>query len=450
MFSFLKNIFSTDDYRYETILKMLTSFPPELYYFKKQTLNFSIIKEFDFVSKIAPYWANPGIDTSYFAVRVYDLLIPERRFINEHDLLQYINSLWHESNYYGGFKQNVEIEYPSIHGIHSIIGILNLLNSTNRLLTGSVDCSAQTGQQFYIKKLGTEKVQKIIKFIAKCQSENGGFSENPQYENPAINTTASALWCLWHLGAMDLVNIEPLISFVKKMWVPTGQNIGYKNTTDDIQPWICSTYYALRIFMSLKRDKLFDYLSTFAKESGELLLNAIIQSKHESSGFGAAKAEIPNLIHTKDAISLLLSSKYEINKTYFSDKEKLLYSILEDIAGFLDVTYYKGAYCFADKKYFQPNMYATYLGYRIRRMIEDYISKFKLNVNYQLKEKISIPKEEIGAAIAFVESCYDKSIGAYRGYSNSPNYLPKEFINRIRQEIFDKAKREVVESSSSK
>lgn len=429
----------------EELQQAVIVFPPELF-----TSNglFDFIKEPEFISKISPNWATPGVDTSYFAIRVYDLISPKERLRHASDLKEYVNSLWYESGLIGGFRQNHKIEYPSIHAIHSTLGLLNLLFAEKeRRIPGEndrVDCSKYAGKTFYANQIGYDKVEKIIAFLKNCFRSNGSCVDHPDSnKDGTTNTLASALWCLWHLDSLDDLNHEAILGYVYENTVPVGDFAkGIKNNAKEESPWVCTTYYALRSLMTLSTKVGSDYLNNYVNKYGDELFNFVLQAQNEDGGFGASKGELSNLIHTKDALSIILSEKYGLKKHLYNHfalqdahkrRESHLIDFFDNILKFLDTASCEGVYGFSDKKYFQPNIYATYLGHRIRNTITTFAENLMGPEAAGKYKNLEVDNREKKQIIKFVESCYVKSFHGYRGYSDSSSFLPKEYMGRLEQ-----------------
>ena len=306
------------------------------------------------------------------------------------------------------------------------------------------------GRDILEKNLGKDRIDSIISYLLACQSPFGGFSQQPystdKYQDVGINTTASALWCLWHLEALnDSLNIKELLKFLTNLTVIGNDFCGFKNELNDVTPWTCSTYYGLRVYMtlhsnlpsfSISNQKIVtDHVTQLRENFGKLITNFIIKSfNNKTGGFGATPDSNSNLIHTKDALAILVDTHEKYAKLLGSqNNQSFLRKNIKKISKFLESCYFNGAYGFADKSYYQPNMYATYLGYKIRFLLIDACGKNKkchaehsgtienMNITDSEKKKIS----------EFIDFCYSSTIGGYKGYSQHEDFLPPQHIAQL-------------------
>ena len=410
-------------YALESRKRIFTSFPPEVFHMEKETdSNYSRIQERDFIEKIMAGWVKPAsIDTTYFALHIMKALSYPPSEIVRSKIVDFMNSLYMEDGEAGGFRQAEAVKKISVHAIHSAIGILNLLYSEGN---GKFKWDRPLGRELSVKYLGKKKVEQIINFLKRCQNDNGGFSEDAS-NDPSINASTSVLWCLWHLEALDKCSFEGLLEFMKKQVVEKDGNsvIGFRNQSKDRCAWICATYYAYRSFYTIKKhneevlrnrkipdtQKVINFISSCIK-SGE--------GKGEPKAFAASADLKPTIIHTKDALSLVSGKYLDMGKAKsgFTDK-----SLVNGIECFLTNCEYKGVYGFGERKYYFPNIYATQLALDIKAMLKrDPENKDDL-VDSQQKKLI----------LEFVNSCYDQKSGGYRGYSNSPKYIPNDWIQKF-------------------
>lgn len=412
--------------------KMVLQTPPELVRLIRHDPLFYRIKEFDFIDKIV-YWTQPGLDTSYFAMRLIDHIDPSA-ITNRDRLLSYmLKSLWTERGGVGGFRQNDSVKFASIHAVHAAIGLIAIYFSPHRWDNGSLKCTEPAGRAVFNQYFGKDKVDALIKFIEKSYHHAiGGYAQNPSFKKldengdrgfVAINTTASAIWCLWHLEALDSFKEkkDKITGFLRENKIMAGNSIKYRNSKLDYNNgWICSTYYAHRIAMTLHRNKIIDDndpLITELKSDRDMTRNFLFESMdRRRGGFGAAPNEHANMIHTKDALSLLESKKYitsnsDAHSDRISDQQANL--LMESTRKFLNTACHDGLCGLGEHKYFLPNIYATYLSLRVKKMIDN---------NYTLDAH---EKETI---MAFVESCFDYKAGAYSGFSTDERFVSKDYF----------------------
>lgn len=406
--------------------KTIAMVPPELILLRKEGLKqYEIIKEYEFIEKIR-YWMIPGIDCTYFYTQIKDKLHKDKEFsVNEKEnILEFIYNLYMKEN--GGFRQTLRHNFSSIHAVHCAIGIINIFYNNNRK-DGSVDLEKPLGRNLLEKYLTKTKVDSLIGFIKSCYFSGGFFQSPGRLDGQTINDTASALWCLWHLEALEEIKFSEVWDFMQKCTIKKDAHCSYKNRITDNQSWVCSTYYALRI-KKIMAEYDPDYLAQFNEktENGDLILNFILDAKHPKSGFGANGNLDANMIHTKGALSLLKSNKYHLDfDKYLINNKKIKNPInfknglIEDVRIFLAKCEYKGVYAFAETKYYQPNIYATCLSIDVKNILA------KMSTG---KEEMGVSDPQKNAAMKFLEFCFNRETNGYKGYSLSPAYLPKNYI----------------------
>ncbi|MBI2559942.1 MAG: hypothetical protein HYW14_02265 [Planctomycetes bacterium] len=414
---------SLKEYARESQKRVFTSIPPELVFIKKGCVpEYNIFHELDFIHKITTAWTKPAIDTSYFALQIKNKIGEPLIEDEKAKIMEFVKSLYREDE--KGFVQTELYPHASIHSIHSAIGIVNLLYSRHRDNNNRVDLSKPIGKKLLEEHLGKEKVDSILKFVCERQEKGGGFVECPFecYETsncphsiPTINATASALWCLWHLEALDKCNKKSLSDFTMRHVVEENNKIGFKNEEKDKRAWLCATYYGFRI---LREDNLLD--SIIPPNKRKKVIDFIIQCKNGEKGFGAARNLKSTILHTKDALSMIKDKKYGLDFDEFIEEKKLVNfkeKLIEDIESFLTSCEFKGVYGFAEKEHYFPNVYATLLAIEIKEAL-------KIMKNEEPEEEIDENQKK--AILCFLASCRAES-GGYRGYSLDPNYIPPEW-----------------------
>lgn len=374
-----------------------------LFILKNSNHIYSRIREVEFSRKIL-FWDEPGVDTTYFALEILNKLeagIPkEKRDKIEKFILE---SVYNEID--GGFKQTESIPYSTVHATHCAIGALKQLyfayDDKNKIVN-----SKPLGIKNLQGILSEKKVERIFTFLKSCESDTGGFRESYNEEKSStINDTATALWICWHMERVEQQNYEKTISFIKKCFKYIDDDkCGFTNTvnSDNNRVWICTTYYANRLAV------YFDEIKKFIEGHEHCLKEFIIScARKRKSGFAADNRLEPNIIHTKDALSLLIR-QWKVHEHANEEESRELINIVEGVKNFMGQCYLNGGYAFAENKYYVSNIYAT----RLALDIVEYIDIFR-KFNKRNIESLNIERERI---IDFVWSCYDEKAGAFRGY----------------------------------
>lgn len=404
--------------------EVLTAVPPELFLMKRENIpDYSRIQERDFVGKISSGWIRPAaIDTTYFALHLKEQIGAPVSVYEEERINGFVKSLCTKD---GGFLQTNFHERPSIHAIHSAIGIFNILSS-HRENGGQVKWDKPMGTVLLQQYLEKDKIDLVKNFLKECKKGNGGFAEDPYGKNPTINATASALWCFWHLEALDEVDCDRTLEFVKQHIVDVKETLGFKNDlVTDLNAWICATYYAFRIFKTIENCRKGSREQIVPQIQKVINLLMECEAKGEKGkAFAATKGFKPTIIHTKDALSLMDDSKYSLGfDKFIKEKGPTNYKkdLIKEIGSFLECCKFNGVYGFAETKYYFPNIYATQLALDIK-------ASLKKMLNQESGEsKDLVDEKQKRNIIDFINSCYDKESGGYRGYSHSTAYIPSDW-----------------------
>lgn len=378
----------------------------ERLYILKGSECYDRIREVDFSRKIL-FWDENGVDTTYFALDIFNKLSFEIPRNDKDKIIDYLrNDLYNEAD--GGFKQTEAFPYSTVHATHCGIGVIKQIHDNNQ---NEIQIDYQSPMGFDVIKdvLGNDRAEKVFSFVQKCESQEGGFRESYNEKKlPTVNDTATALWIYWHMNRMDQCNSKKIIELIKSCFKEVDKGkCGFSNTINDRNSvWICTTYYANR----LSEYKCFKPISDFILSNLGCLENFVMNSLHKNGGFGADNKLEPNVIHTKDALSLLRQWKY------FDNKKELCHRVVKGIENFMGSCYANGGYAFAETNYYTPNIYAT----RLALDIKDYIERF--NKDRIVSSNIDIDEERV---FEFVNSCYDKRIGAFKGYPSNRENLFK-------------------------
>lgn len=427
------------------VSSILVRYPPELLKMSKRlpsageelNLHFQDLQEYDrireddFIAKIL-YWSKPTLDTTWFAMKLLGYIgeynINKNAEILESYIRSYFDACVDFSNNKKPFIAKNEIPL-SMHAIHSALGIMRRLvdNSCvnwDQSLANYLD-SHPVSSPFLVEYRHRDYKTALIKFINELYF-NGGFQDSIGGD-VTINATASAVWCLWQLGALDELTekIPHIISFVERHKVNLEDgSVGYKNSDDCEQPYVCSTYYAFRIFYSLSQFSKTSIreLINLNEETALKIRNFVLSAKVSSMGYAPVRNMAPTIIHTKNALALF-QNKYELDfMDYFSTRSNELQSIEKDVSSFLSECAYTDESVvsgFAERKFYYPNIYATQLNIEIRKLIK---SNYRDPSGVKIDDILS--KYQIEDVARFLMSCRDKTTNKYRSYSYDSGYIP--------------------------
>ena len=423
------------------ILDLILRYPPEIPMMRKETKYYDRIREKDFFRKMA-FWVFPSIDATYFALQTLALLYDSEKnetistFLNKYEtnLRNFVFDRYDKVT--GGFFQTEKNSYPTLHATHCVIGLINsyfVLKNKE-----SLDFSKPTTRKKIEEFFGESNIdvyKSISRFVTSCyDSATGGFFEMPknilqdnQLERvPSVNNTASALWCAFHFEdeITDYFSSEygdvkmKIYNFIERKGVRKDDLTAYLNSQEDENPWICSTYYADRVL------KNFD--KPLENEDIIGILRFIVSIKKNDSGFCAGNDLDANIIHTKDAMSLL-KHYFKVFETISSmgdksfDYQRFVKIMCKDVIDYLEKTYVMGGFATAEKERYLPNVYATRLAYDIIKYIDYFCGEIGLDKpKYDFLDK----KDTIN----YLFSCYDKESGAFRGFSKNKKYIIKEYV----------------------
>ncbi len=429
-------------------VRLILNHPPEIPKMAKTVKHFDRIREPDFFRKMA-FWVFPSIDTSAFALQILQViredLKDDRLGVNLVDafdvdseaLRNFVLRRRHSRS--GGFFQTRHNQFPTLHATHCSIALAKAFDIKSDW--GGINYDGQIGSRafnnFYRLKEESAKPlsSEIFEFIAKCyDQESGGFVETPieilEKENirrrPSIIATSSAIWICFQLE-QDIEeflatacnsNTERIISFVNNLKTIKDGCVAFKNTSKSEQPWICSSYYAERLLRNLGVELSGDDLQG--------MIAFILGTKNDDSAFCAGDRLDANLIHTKNALSLI-SRYYDkfVNIKTLNDKtfdpKLFIEDTFRDVSRFLKETYVLGGFSPAESFRYLPNIYST-------RMACDILRYFK---QLSRMENITAPQFDFmkhAEILKFLNTCYSREEGAYRGYSYSAEYIPEGYI----------------------
>jgi len=432
------------------LFELVLTHPPELPMMSKGAEGYDRIREKDFFRKMA-FWVFPGIDTSCFALQVFQLInwmFPSSSikqkvegFLDEgeRNLKKFILSCYDRET--RGFFQTKRNSFPTLHATHCVITLIKAISALKS--HGDIDFDGPLGKEKIEKWFssgglqipGGNVIESILLFVGSCfDSTTGGFREIPNeiaeqnrlMRAPSINATASAVWIGYQLeeDIAKYIDLETnafrkgILAFVEARRVIEKEGVAYRNSIQDERPWVCATYYAERISRNLgERCSIQEF---------NRILSFIERAKQKGSGFSAGDTLDVNLIHTKNAMSLI-RRYYTMNgilpgeKAALNEAKRSVANICEDVVRFLKKTYVKGGFSTAEKEKYLPNVYTTRMAYDILRYVDFFVKELGI-------EKPSLhfidPEETIG----FIFSCYDKNVAAFRGFSYDTSYIPQEYM----------------------
>lgn len=424
------------------LIELVLKHPPEIPLMARNEKEFDLIREKDFIRKFG-FWILPGIDTTSFAFQIFQLIAEYshdekyiktiKTFINheKENIRKFIFNLFDPVS--GGFFQTNINELPTLHAIHSTIAFIKAFNGIE--LDRKIDFDGILGKEeyesffdhneFYLQHRGI--THSIINYVNSCYDPaTGGFFETPKKifqrtkfkRVPSINNTASAIWICYQLDealckTLNLSHDEfqkNIFNFIHDLQVEIEKDkYSFKNSIIDDNSWVCSIYYAERTLRNIGHEFFQNNFSKF--------LNFLSSSKIESSGYCAGNSLDANLIHTKNALSLI--------RRYFHlipNRNEVANTIINDHIRFLKSTYYKGAFGIAEPKKFAPNLYSTRMAFDIMRYLEFFAEEIGL-------EKPIFDFVDPQETIQFILSCYNYEKGGFHGFTTSIEYVNPEYIN---------------------
>lgn len=423
---------SNEDRARELIAKEI--YAPERYLMKRRIEPYDTIQEYEFVTKVE-LWDTYTIDSLYFMLQIFfSLNAVDRIDAYKDQILKFVVDRLDINS--GGFRIGDDIDSITIHSNHCAIGVLKLLNILFNV--NSKDREQLINRHGHVEvKLGKEDFQAMLvranydtskceaayealfDFVSECYSYGGGFKENrDKYPLPTISDTSSALWILNQLGLLEgeikelrkikFDEIDMFLSNLLDVKEYNGKKIcGYRNKYGSEESmWLCSTYYAFRCYsdisLVIKDRRIFPDDETLLG-----VVNFIILCEKRGGGFGANQILTPNIVHTKDALSLLkrlrkLDLKNENSELLLQTEKK----IKDKTLLFLEKTKYNNIFSFGPSEYFQPNVYAVNLALDIYRYLD-----------------IPIEERVKNSIIDFLFTCFDKTGGGCYGYSKDGKYI---------------------------
>lgn len=392
---------------------------PERILINKGVSPYNCIQEYEFIRKIV-LWDKETIDSLYYALQVAHK-IGAVDFIEENKdaMLVFIRGCYSQK---GGFKIGIDDALPvdlTIHSTHCGLGALKYLQSS-----GSVS-SAEMGGKILGSSalegyLGEGSVDSLYRFLNECKLPLG-FKESPdpegRYFQPTITDSASAAWilrqvmpettnCQDHLREHMSGELTTFIEKLKDEGNPEAPNdvgtLAFRNKLGMREKrWLCSTYYAFRLLndLAIVNEKLDD-------EEKMKILNFIIRCQNEDGGFGPNYGETSNIIHTKNAVSLVFKRLTFKNDVHSKALNKTKNAVAIKVAKYLERSCFNKIFAFGCAEYYQPNMYAMSLGLDIM----DYIG-------------IDVDDETKVAVQSFLEMSFNKDTGGVVGYMREGEFV---------------------------
>jgi hypothetical protein len=441
---------------------MILRHPPEIALTAKMAPGYDRIREKDFFRKMA-FWKHPGVDTTCFALQTLQLI---KLFYKEFDFdkrikyfidqnqvnfIRFILDCYDKRT--GGFLQTKNSKFPTLHSTQCVLGMTKAfwaLKDDEKLSFDDLVGKEKIKKFLSVEGDKSEIVDNIINFILSCYDiEKGGFNESPieflhemgvKKIEPSLNPTSSAIWISTNLETtvfeelnkkyknLDVTKL--LLDFLLSHKESRGNWLSFKNALSDKRPWVCSLYYTERIFRNLNIPIPDDQLIKF--------YNFLVMAKQEESGFCAGDSYSydekmsPNIIHTKDALSLLrryLSQLIRLcqNNKFYPEPKEFIKKACKDVIKFIESAYIYGGFGTAEIEKYLPNIYSTRLAFDIIR----YVRFFSRELKFEMPNLEFINPND---TYTFVQSCFDTNQGAFRGFplevKTNRKYVPDEFVEK--------------------
>ena len=447
------------------LISDLVKYPPELPCIRdNRSEEYTIIYEPDF-EKIIYTWKDNTLDATWFALKIFHALVSyempdetRRKLIQSiEEAKQTAADLLRKCIKYGLFVVSPNGNAPSLHSIHSALGVLIALGTpTEEECNWNTPKGRESIQGTLSKVLENETeaaaiLDKSLAYVNACWKNafpyaNGhsgsdvaaGYADTVGDMFPSITASASALWILWQLDAINPSRENNILTFCKKMLhkrSPDDGYVGFVNSPKDTEALICSTYYAMRILFSLSHsDTASGAVHKFTTENKDIIKQFIIENTN-GMGFAPKIGAVPTIIHTKDAFALMQPkyNLFEFKKTITIEKVR---HAIQNIKKFWNSCSLDGTtplVGFSSHSFFYPNIYATLLLIEIDRYITRIIQE---NTCLSLNYDAAINASNIDTVIDYLNSCTmppqaPKRQPGFRCYSYSPLYLPDSFLDRI-------------------
>lgn len=251
---------------------------------------------------------------------------------------------------------------------------------------------------------------------------NACFRESDDYP-PTITATASALWCLWQLGAMPEDRLESIADFVASLLTEYDNDCWAINNSHEEEAFLCSTYYGLRTLFSIKEhlgERAPGHTRVLEKRAGirKFIASALIPDV----GYAAKPGEWATMIHTKDALAMMKKKYelgYELDAQAFESTRNTASSMIELSA------YTADSLCagFSLSEYYFPNVYGTLLSLDMMGYLKSLAEENQVDAGAPISEAFSDVE-------TFIHSCWNDENQAFRGYSYNKRYFPASFLRR--------------------
>ena len=464
MSAIAKETMEIDDLERTTLKELVLSCPPEIALMANKVKDFDRIRENDFFRKFV-FWVFSSIDSNLFSLHVARQLFQyfnDKMDLNHYvkyreniiskqkkEIYSFIASLYDQET--GGFYQTHKNRRPTLHAIHCVVGAVGSVYKLNEMPVGifddreTIDYDWKVKGTFFDNELQTylpvnceSFSSSILNYVANCyDNETGGFFETPKsvmqrYNKklpPTIVATASAIWIVNQLAvSLDTfldeyckTDRDTVKSFVYNKRIQKDNWCAFTNSEMSTDPYICTAYYAERTLRLLDGENI-DY------DVIKQLMNFIVRQKRKGSAFGAGNGLGPNLIHTKNALSIIRRypdvfesvksrSWWKFNPLNFLEKTCL------DVAEFMKTTIYRGGFAPAEANKYLPNLYSTRIGYDILRYFKIYQSLFGINIPDT--NNIIHPDE----TLTFIYSCTADNSTICRGFTREIEFIPPDYLH---------------------
>ncbi|XP_018356214.1 PREDICTED: geranylgeranyl transferase type-2 subunit beta, partial [Trachymyrmex septentrionalis] len=88
-------------------------------------------------------------------------------------------------------------------------------------------------------KLEQTNKEEVLEFIRQCQSDSGGISASIQHD-PHLLYTLSAIQILCIYDALDVINVDKVVNYVKERQQPDGSFVGDQWGEVDVRFSFCA------------------------------------------------------------------------------------------------------------------------------------------------------------------------------------------------------------------
>jgi prenyltransferase beta subunit len=334
---------------------------PERILMRMDVSPFNAIREMEFVKKIE-LWDTLTLDATYFMLQIL-VRLNKKDFIKEYEgkISTFTLDLFNKDKM--GFQINRENQNEvSVHSNHCALGILNLLSNYKNCSFGDIAGNNVCIDNKYMERID---INLVFDFLKECYRD-GGFAEKPiKHYLATIVDTESVLWIFRLLGwlkdtsmlkKIDTDFLKKISKFVADLKSPRFSRNNEKTLAylsrygNKEEPYLCAVYYASRILWEIRQVDKNNNLGGLNEEEKMEILKYVLECQNEDGGFGASPNRHSNIIHTKDALSILYK-RIELespNNRNWLEREKQVIS--EKAFGFLESCKFENVFAFGNTK----------------------------------------------------------------------------------------------------